>query len=328
MRNSGDDLVTLGAEVFAYPETPWDDDYVRISDIYADAFPRENRQGLPDGFQQDVPRATFGSGSGMELRADGKATTGEVPAPAEPSSEKIAQMVAEASRGADERGHSRGLAKGTALGREEALGLVALERERLQAQAGTLLEGFAVEREQYFHLVEREAVRLALSIAARILRRETQMDPLLLTGAVRVALGQLAESTTVKLRVPLPDAALWTEAFKHMPGLRLCPLVVGDRRLEMGECRIETELGSADLGLASQLKEIERGFFDRAGVGVTRARGEGSAQESGQLGGGPIPSPQRLESREYSQGFPGVAAGEEVGRGIEIPKVGLEKIQG
>jgi len=105
-------------------------------------------------------------------------------------------------------------------------------------------------------------------------------------------------------------------------------LVVGDRRLEMGECRIETELGSADLGLASQLKEIERGFFDRAGVGVTRARGEGSAQESGQLGGGPIPSPQRLESREYSQGFPGVAAGEEVGRGIEIPKVGLEKIQG
>ena len=35
-------------------------------------------------------------------------------------------------------------------------------------------------------------VKLALAIAARILRREAQTDPLLLTGAVRVALGQLA----------------------------------------------------------------------------------------------------------------------------------------
>ncbi len=35
-------------------------------------------------------------------------------------------------------------------------------------------------------------MKLALAVAARILRREAQMDPLLLTGAVRVALGQLA----------------------------------------------------------------------------------------------------------------------------------------
>jgi len=36
--------------------------------------------------------------------------------------------------------------------------------------------------------VEHEVVKLALAVAARILRREAQMDPLLLTGAVRVAL--------------------------------------------------------------------------------------------------------------------------------------------
>jgi hypothetical protein len=35
--------------------------------------------------------------------------------------------------------------------------------------------------------------------------------------------------------------------------------------MELGDCRMETELGSADLGLWPQLKEIERGFFDRVG---------------------------------------------------------------
>ena len=58
------------------------------------------------------------------------------------------------------------------------------------------------ERDRYLHAVEHEVVELALAVAARILRREAQMDPLLLTGAVRVALGQLSGSTEVRLRVP------------------------------------------------------------------------------------------------------------------------------
>ena len=59
-------------------------------------------------------------------------------------------------------------------------------------QAAELCESFAEERDRYLHAVEQEVVRLALAVAARILRREAQMDPLLLTGAVRVALGQLS----------------------------------------------------------------------------------------------------------------------------------------
>jgi flagellar assembly protein FliH len=33
----------------------------------------------------------------------------------------------------------------------------------------------------------------------------------------------------------------------------------------LGDCAIETDLGSVDLGIRAQLGEIERGFFDRAG---------------------------------------------------------------
>lgn len=185
---------------------------------------------------------------------------------AEDSLEKefAARIIAE-GRIAEERGRSKGMEMGLIAGREETSRRLESERNRLHRQAAVLAMSFAEERDRYLHRWEQETVRLALAIAARILRREAQMDPLLLTGAVRVALGQLSQSTTVRLRVPAQDEPLWEEALARMPGLVLRPVVIAEPGMELGECRMETELGSADLGLWPQLKEIERGFFDRVG---------------------------------------------------------------
>lgn len=172
--------------------------------------------------------------------------------------------------------------------RQEALaeGRAELEGQRMELLrqcAGQWTEAvgsFAHARDSYFARVEREVVDLALAIASRILQREAQVDPLLLAGAVRVALGQLAETTTVELRVPEADQELWTETLRLMPHLPVMPTVVADREMTKGECVLTTELGRVDLGVRSQLKEIERGFFDllshrdsaagrgKAGVGV------------------------------------------------------------
>lgn len=138
------------------------------------------------------------------------------------------------------------------------------ERQRAQ-QAAELLHSFTQERDRYLGAVEQEVVKLALAVAARILRREAQMDPLLLTGAVRVALGQLSSSTKVRLLVPPAEHELWTEAIALVPNLAVKPAVVSGQGMRLGDCVIETELGSVDLGVRSQLGEIERGFFDRAG---------------------------------------------------------------
>lgn len=117
-------------------------------------------------------------------------------------------------------------------------------------------------RDRYLADVEQEVVRLALAIAARILRREALMDPLLLSGAVRVALGQLPEKTGVKLLVPAAEKEMWSERLRQMPDLLIQPEVVADEQLGACECRVETSSGSVDLGVKSQLVEIERGFFD------------------------------------------------------------------
>lgn len=170
------------------------------------------------------------------------------------------QRLAEETRRAFEAGRARGLDEQ----RQASAAEQAAAREREKRQHAALLETFHAERDRFLHQVEQEVVRLALAVAARILRREAQMDPLLLTGAVRVALGQLANTTEIRLRVPAADLALWTEAIALVPNLPVKPTLAGDDALRLGECVVETRLGQVDLGIRSQLGEIERGFFDRA----------------------------------------------------------------
>jgi flagellar assembly protein FliH len=183
--------------------------------------------------------------------------------------------LAEEARRAFEAGRERGRQEGRQAEREIH---AAVDGERRRQTAATM-EGFAQERDRYLHAVEHEVVELALAVAARILRREAQMDPLLLTGAVRVALGQLAATTKAKLRVPAEELKLWSDAMALLPNLPVKPEVLSGEGMRLGDCAIETELGSVDLGIRAQLGEIERGFFDRAvGAGARRA---GTPVESG-----------------------------------------------
>ena len=137
-----------------------------------------------------------------------------------------------------------------------------VQLEKLTSQVSSALYSFGAERDRYFARVEREVVELSLAIAARILQREAQIDPLLLTGAVRVALSSLHEGAVVQLKVPTMHYALWTEAINKMKGIEVRPELIADDQLEAGNAVIETKLGNVDLGIGAQLKEVERGFFD------------------------------------------------------------------
>lgn len=137
--------------------------------------------------------------------------------------------------------------------REELEERVAEERARI----ARVCEEFARERRQYFSDVEAEVVRLALAIAARVLHREAELDPLLLTGVVRVALEKVAEDSATVLRVPAAEVEIWREVTSSDS-----TNVVGDERMKAGECVLETSVGKVELGVSAQLEEIEKGFFD------------------------------------------------------------------
>jgi flagellar assembly protein FliH len=129
-------------------------------------------------------------------------------------------------------------------------------------QIGHALHEFSLERQNYYGRVEGEVVDLALSIARKILHRETQIDPHALAGIVRVTLEKLDTGTKVNLHVHPQEAAEWRHYFACQMQDAPAPDVHEDPAIAPGECRIETSLGSTEVGLESQLKEIETGLLD------------------------------------------------------------------
>lgn len=168
-------------------------------------------------------------------------------------------------RNAIESARREGLQQGEQQGRcasraemeAEMHAAISQERQRLATAAAA----FRIARERYFAEIEQEVVRLALAIAARVLHREAQIDPLLLAGVVRVALEKMADRSGVVLRVAAADGKAWEQVFAAAEASER-PIVMADAQLARGECVLETTMGTVELGVRVQLEEIEKGFFD------------------------------------------------------------------
>jgi flagellar assembly protein FliH len=158
----------------------------------------------------------------------------------------------------EREGYDRGLREGEGRARAGC----EQELSATKSQVAATVEKFKTERETYFSRIEPEVVQLALAIARKILHREAQMEPLLLAGMVHVALEKIDEATRVRLWANPLDIQSWNEHFSQPGGLQPAPELIGDPALKRGECKLETEVGSTQISLETQLKEIEQGFFD------------------------------------------------------------------
>jgi flagellar assembly protein FliH len=126
---------------------------------------------------------------------------------------------------------------------------------------GTAIGAFESQRDEYFARVESEVVQLALAIAAKILHREAQVDPMLVAALVRIAAEKLREGSSVTVRVGTGRAKRWKDYFAGQL-IAAHVEVAEDPLLSDYDCMLETELGVANFGLDTQLKEVEQGFFD------------------------------------------------------------------
>jgi flagellar assembly protein FliH len=172
----------------------------------------------------------------------------------------------ERGRAESERHHREAIAAFQQKAAEELAGALQEQKETLDQQWAssirTAIAAFQEAQAQYFAEAEAAVVRLALGIAARVLHREAQMDPLLLRGPVRVALEDAQQNASCVLEV----AADMTEAWQHWfsNGGTTAPRVQikGKEDAAVGHCRLEIGASTADLSVDAQLSEIERGFFD------------------------------------------------------------------
>ena len=82
------------------------------------------------------------------------------------------------------------------------------------------ISGFDAQRTEYFARVEAEIVQLALAIAAKILHREAQVDPMLVATLVRIAVEKMREGSKVTIRVGTgTPAQQWKAYFASQSGL-------------------------------------------------------------------------------------------------------------
>jgi flagellar assembly protein FliH len=136
--------------------------------------------------------------------------------------------------------------------------------ERLEKEAAAIRRGielFEAERKRYFSRVESDVVHLALAIAAKILHRESQVDPMLVAALVRVAVDKLHDGSSVSLRVSPIKADRWRERLGS-PSNGSTITIIEDGTLSVEDCILETDIGSANFSIDAQLKEVEQGFFD------------------------------------------------------------------
>lgn len=204
------------------------------------------RTVLPFPYDELLPGS--GTPPGAELRLEPSAAESETP----PVPEAAALAASQA------RAHELGREEGRAEARKNFDEQMAKERAAIAAA----LAQFTRDRGAYYTKLEKEVVQLSLAIARKILHREAQIDPLLLAGIVRVALEKIEGATGVALRVHPRVAADWQRYLASRMDPGDLPGIVEDSALEPERCVLETSMGSAQLGVEVQLKEIEQGFMD------------------------------------------------------------------
>jgi len=154
------------------------------------------------------------------------------------------------------------LQNGFRQGEAQAQATLSQRLERERRAINEAVEQFASERRAYFHRVETDVVTLALAIARKLLHREAQIDPLLLSGVVRVALEQIQAGSQVVLRCSPSAQEDWRSFLASLPESSREITLTVDEAVEAGRVVLETVAGKAEMSLEAQLKEIESGFLD------------------------------------------------------------------
>jgi flagellar assembly protein FliH len=144
----------------------------------------------------------------------------------------------------------------------------AAARQALQAEVREVTTRLAASIQQLVELrprlrlqAESDLVRLAVSIARRIVFRELTIDPEAVTALARVALDKLRMQEVTKVRVhpehkPIVQEYLAKNSAAHVE-------VTADQTQPRGSMIFETARGNLDVSADTQLREIERGLTDR-----------------------------------------------------------------
>ena len=166
---------------------------------------------------------------------------------------KDAEMrVAEIEHEAYQKGYDAGREVGFKKGQAEVRRLI----DRLGMIVGQAID----VREDIIAASEKQMVDMILTIARKVIKDEIVERKEIVLNNIREALKRIKDRDRVDIRVNFSDLELTTshkdELIKMMESLRKVN-IYEDARIDRGGCIIETDVGSIDARISTQLKEIE-----------------------------------------------------------------------
>jgi flagellar assembly protein FliH len=144
---------------------------------------------------------------------------------------------------------------------EELRGEWVTYRDGLREDFQTLANDIVVGRTQLWERQENDMLELVLTIARQVIKTEVKQNPDVVMAIIRNALRRVVDKENVRIRVSMPDSARVRGAKEDImsivDGLRHLE-IVDDRRVGEGGCVIETNAGTIDAKIETQLAEVER----------------------------------------------------------------------
>jgi flagellar assembly protein FliH len=153
--------------------------------------------------------------------------------------------------------YQQGYNEGQAAGVKQANARI----EPAMAKLAQSIQELTGVRKRHLIAAEEDAVRLAIAVARKVLRRELSVDPESLLGVVKAAFERVDARDVHRIRLNPEDGPILQ---RHLVTIGMPPRVelIPDPALERGGVVIETNRGLLDASVSSQLSEIERGLVD------------------------------------------------------------------
>ena len=194
-----------------------------------------------------------------------------------------ARLILDQSR---EQGYRRGYEAGHASGTLDASRQLAqrADDERLAYQADLTEFMSRIERvsRRTWAEMEPEILSLVFEIARKVIKMEVELNREAAVEVVKNTLRRVADSTSLRIRVHADDLATVRanreELYTLVDTIRKVE-IVEDRRVGLGGCIVETDAGTIDARIETQLEEIRKMIHE--GQPAIRPEGETTPTHAG-----------------------------------------------
>lgn len=173
-----------------------------------------------------------------------------------------ARILLEESR---EQGHRQGYEAGYAAGDQDARRSLTQraddERVAYQADLNLFLSGVEATSRQAWLEMEPQVIELVFEIARKVIKMEVDLNRAAAIEVVKNTLRRVADSTSLRIRVHADDLETVRgnreDLYALVDSIRKIE-IVEDRRVGPGGCIVETDAGTIDARIETQLEEVRK----------------------------------------------------------------------